>query len=120
MEADKNLIGIFWHDDIKLLLWNIEELEKGEKYGDFINPVLDHSAYFDKLTKSRIYEIFDKIVREYFNVPRGRVIYDIPGRRYKVFHGNKFNGRIKAEVIKIFNLENKNVFFGKDEHYFLK
>ncbi len=56
--------------------------------------------------------------REYFSIPRGRVLWEIEMSSAKVFMDSVlFENTIKQKVLKFFNLKSTNVKWERDVHY---
>jgi len=108
------MVGPFFYINSKTLKYNdflyhkVNE-ENAEKNGNFINAAKGHSELFD--------EKFKNIYIEYFDFPRGRVIFDIANNTHIIYIDEciKDKADIVAQLYEIKNYVLKN-----DEHYVCK
>ena len=109
VEDDRMFVGPFFYIKEKIngisgLYAALMPVEKGLNDGYFINNELSHANLFDRLTKDI----------EYFNVPRGRVLFDIKENVYNIYIDPTIEEHL-PEIVELFRLENYKV--GYDEHY---
>jgi len=75
--------------------------------GFFINHLLSHSDFFDRLSTDI----------EYSRIPRGRVLFDIVKDTYMIYIDPKIEEHV-PEIAALFQIEKYEV--GYDEHYTTK
>ena len=76
-------------------------VQDGEEYGDAINGLTDHVKYWPKF--QRLHPELRSM--EYQEVPRGRVLFMKPNRRFHVYMDKVLlNSKTKSAVLKEFEL----------------
>ncbi len=108
------MIGIFFLYRSKLYTLKIDKNKISNKTSEFIDSDFSHNDMFELLRR----KIGIGINTEYFNVPRGRVLYSIRDQRYRVYLTRSINNsNIQDLIIKCFILNAYDVDFLHDEHY---
>ena len=120
MQACKSpSVGIWWFYYGEVLFSDLVVVEKGLSYGDCITGLSDHADYWDKLKgDGELAKLPRHLRSEYFNIPRGRVVYHKDTDRYTILHG----GLKKRELNKIrnfFALPHELTDYDTDFHYTL-
>ena len=106
-------VGIFWVFKGQLLAATCA-LREGQEYGDAINGLTDHVKYWP---------VFQKLhpelrSMEYQEVPRGRVLFMKPARRFYVYMDKVLhNSKTKSALLKEFELSFSRTNFLTDPHY---
>ena len=108
------MVGLFFYVKSETLNYNdflyyaIEE-EKTEKYGKFSTTGIGHSELFDKKFPGKSVE--------YFDFPRGRVVFDVENNNHIIYIDNCIRSKAN-ELAKIFDIA--NYILETDEHYVCK
>lgn len=106
-------VGIFWVED-KTIHAHAVPLSAGLNYGDCVNGPLDHVDYWPELERQhpRLRG------REYFELPRGRVVYRRQEGRFAVLMDARLHDpALKAAVREHFHLPARKTEFEQDAHY---
>ncbi|NLV85341.1 MAG: hypothetical protein GXY60_12320 [Spirochaetales bacterium] len=109
------MIGPFFYIDSSELsykgwLFDCIDESAGEQYGDFRTSPKGHSQVFDTfLEKHPGHKDL-----EYFEFPRGRVVYNSVAGAHTVYIDRCIRTKI-AEVVKAFNI--RSYVIGEDDHY---
>lgn len=116
INSEKPFVGIFWFYFGVPLFVHAVHLEAGEHYGSAINGLKDHADYWeeDSCHKSFLLEHFQK---EYFSIPRGRVVYHEDTKEFIVYHGNNISKQELQEVAAVFCLPKAHTRFEQEIHY---
>ena len=81
-------VGIWWFYYDNILYADPVAVENGIPYGDCITGLSDHADYWDKLEAAGELKKLPPLLRsEYFNIPRGRVVFHKDSGRYTILHG---------------------------------
>ncbi len=110
-------VGIWWfyYDDI--LFADPIEVTKGLPYGDCVTGLSDHADYWDKLEVAGKLKLLPPLLRsEYFNIPRGRVVFHKDTGRYTILHGG-LKKRALNKIQNFFALPRELTDFDTDFHY---
>lgn len=108
------MIGIFFFYRNKLYTLKIYESRVSNKTSEFIDSDFSHNDMFESLRR----KLGIDVNTEYFDIPRGRVLYSIKDRRYRVYLTKSINSlNIQKLIIKCFILNVDDVVFLHDEHY---
>ena len=111
-------VGIFWIYHGKLIFKDAVSVEKGFHYGQSITGCREHSEYWDELdADGKLSCIPPSLRTEYFNIPRGMVVYHSETGRYCILHGNNISTGTLLSVAKAFDLPKENTFFEEDIQY---
>jgi hypothetical protein len=110
-------IGIFWFQvknaQPSIFFSTPITLEFGQDYGDFIVSPSDHWNLWEQL-KSK--DLVPK-ESEYTDIPRGRVAYYKPDKKYKVFTGKWISTQLKSIISQEFHISSKSTVWDTDIHY---
>lgn len=112
------MVGLFFYIDSNelncknFLVHAISESE-AEHYGDKLTDFFGHAELFEqKFPNSQI---------EYFDFPRGRIVFDTVKNEYIIYTDKCLQTKTKIDKIKqLFKLENENCRVESDEHYVCK
>ena len=107
-------IGVFWVIDGKKIDGCREPLEKGESYGDTIQPTFDHFNYWEKLIAR-----YPKLRPfEYDDIPRGRVVYNKKEKRFLILSSKEVleNRNLIKAIFQFFEIPGAPKLVW-DEHY---
>jgi len=107
-------VGIFWiigGDVISFL----EEARDVSSISGFKDATHDHHTMWDKVVTS--YPKFRNM--EYYEVPRGRVLFAGPRERYEIITSKKIaeNGKYIRKIMREFSLPISKTAIVMDEHY---
>ena len=106
-------VGIFWVFNGKVLAATYP-LQDGQKYGDAINGLTDHVKYWPQFQK-RLPALRHL---EYQDVPRGRVLFMRPTKKYHVYMDKVLHYlKTKRALLKKFELPLRTTRFLMDAHY---
>jgi hypothetical protein len=116
-------VGIFWRVD-GVLVVDRSTVDEAEPYGDCIGHTAGHSERWEEwqaLGAARLAAIGfpDRIAStEYDQWPRGRIVYEVPARRFVLYADRRLQ---KPEVINAlktaFGLNEAKVIVRSDSHY---
>lgn len=102
-----SFVGPFFYIDKKLYTYK-DSMKEHNPNKRFFDADISHLSYFKKLG----------IDGDYGNYPRGRVIFDNFHKRFVVFlDKDLLKDDIKAEIIKAYDLEERQTMFKRDIHY---
>ncbi len=108
-------VGIFWfvmRTARPQLLARLRPWPQGEDYGDFKTEPTSHYHLWP-IIKRQI-----NIAGEYDDWPRGRVVYNVPGRSFTAYIDRQLAGdTYRAALLHRFNLPIKQTQFAFDAHY---
>lgn len=110
---DDSFVGIFYIIN-NILFSEKTEIKKAIKYGNN----LTHEGSHDKFWNKRLVklEISKKVEFDYY--PRGRVIYDLKEKVFKIFIDKCINNtKIIGKINRDFNLGENIGIYDNDEHY---
>ena len=89
-------------------------MQDGQAYGDAINGLTDHVKYWPQFQK--LHPELRSL--EYQDVPRGRVLFMKPGRKFHVYMDKVLhNSKTKRALLEEFELPVSRTKFLKDAHY---
>lgn len=117
MNSEKPFVGIFWFYYGLPLFVHAVHLESGEQYGKTINGVKDHADYWEEEGCHTSF-LPKPLQKEYFLLPRGRVVYQEDTKEFIVYHGNTISKEELQEVAAVFCLPKANTKFETDLHYY--
>ena len=113
-EKKMGKIGVFWIVNSKVDGFK-EPVENGEDYGDTIQPSFDHYTFWSKfITRYPILKL-----KEYDEVPRGRVVYDKKKKRFMILSSEEVlkNKKLVESICLFYDLDKSNIETKQDEHY---
>ena len=112
-------VGIWWFYYDNILYADPVAVDNGIPYGDCITGLSDHADYWDKLEAAGELKKLPPLLRsEYFNIPRGRVVFHKDSGRYTILHGGLKRSELN-KIRKFFALSRDVTDFDTDFHYFL-
>ncbi len=103
-------VGVWWHD-AKQLVGFLEPLRKRETSSRLIDSDLDHCTVWETARKI----LGRPRTTEYFDVPRGRVLWDGARGFGLVYHGNETTAELVEELARIYRLPRWKS--RRDDHY---
>ena len=108
------MIGPFFYINSKALcykgfLYHAIPINKGEKNGEFLDNRLGHAELFDEKFKNKFIE--------YFDFPRGRVVYNPEAKDHNIYIDKCIENKA-PEIAKLFEAENYKIDY--DGHYVCK
>lgn len=112
------MVGLFFYINSTSLsyhgfLCHTLDDDKAEVYGDMLTDPYGHSDLFDST--------FADSGREYYDFPRGRVVYDTVKKEYVIYIDHCLNKTNKIiSIKKLFCIEEKNCRIDFDDHYVCK
>jgi len=121
-------VGIFWgvaeNNSQLALLTQRTTLSQAEPYGDFLTNPNGHYEVWEQLNELPL-KVFqarnlpEQIrMHEYEFYPRGRVVYEIPQKRFFLYLDSKLaTEAFVAVATRWFNLTDEKVVIRFDEHY---
>ncbi|MFA5635375.1 MAG: hypothetical protein WC977_05660 [Anaerovoracaceae bacterium] len=107
------MVGLFFYIDSNELdfhgwVYHHTSEEKAEKYGDFLTARMGHDRLFDSTIGKRDPDL------EYFNFPRGRVVYNSVSDTHIIYVDKCIAHRMER-IVQIFKPTNYEI--QEDEHY---
>lgn len=113
IERPRNLafhVGIWWHDDERVVafLQSITVIK-------FAGHLLDSDLSHDSAWETARHELSCREYAEYFDVPRGRIVWDSVHRCGILYHGNATPTDVFEELARLFRLPRWEARL--DEHY---
>jgi hypothetical protein len=109
-------IGIFWlkpeNGSYTVFDGSMYPIEFGENYGQFIGPKEDHYNMWESFKRKGI---VPKNL-EYEDWKRGRVLYDILKKKYKVLTGSWITSKLKSLISSAYHLPVDSI-WDTDSHY---
>jgi len=116
-------VGIFWRVD-GLLVIDRSTLDEGERYGDCITHAAGHYERWQEwqaLGMARLAAVGypDRIAwTEYDEWPRGRIVYEMPARRFVLYADRRLQKPNVIDALKTaFGLNDAEVAVRSDSHY---
>jgi hypothetical protein len=105
-------VGIWWHDDERLVafLQSIAEIKP-------ISHLIDSDLAHDSAWETARRELSCGEQTEYFDVPRGRILWDTAHQCGILYHGNSTSTDLFEELARIYRLPRWEVRL--DEHYLI-
>ncbi len=111
-------VGIFWIYHDKIIFKNAISVENGFAYGESITGFKSHAEYWEELdSKGKLSCIPPSLRTEYFNIPRGMVVYHRDTGRFCILHGNNISPWTLYSVASAFDLPKEKTFYEEDIHY---
>lgn len=110
-------VGIFWFYKDLVMFPHAVPLAEGLIYGDAITGVKDHADYWEELAMGQLSFLPEYLRKEYFSIPRGRVVYHKDTDQFHILHGNNLIKRDLIQVRKLFCLPKEKTVFEIDTHY---
>ena len=111
-------VGIFWIYHGKIIFKDAISVENGFAYGDSITGFKSHAEYWEELdSKGKLSCIPPSLRTEYFNIPRGMVVYHRDTGRFCILHGNNISPWTLYSVASAFDLPKEKTFYEEDIHY---
>ncbi|GGF74604.1 hypothetical protein GCM10007301_38080 [Azorhizobium oxalatiphilum] len=112
---DVPCIGIFWfvmRGDRPQLFACLRPWPEGEDYGDFKTEPTAHYDLWPRIKRKL------NISGEYEDWPRGRVVYDLPGKRFTAYIDRQLAGdTYRTAILHAFHLPIERTRFAFDAHY---
>jgi len=110
-------IGIFWCHRGAILARSCEVAE-GFESGRFIDSPFDHVSSWERVQRAERSRFPELGIREYQEVPRGRVLYDPRRARFVCYLDQSIDSpETRAALRQAFALYGHPVFFPHDDHY---
>ena len=103
-------VGIWWNDD-KRLVAMLQTISKIKNVGHLIDSDLSH----DSAWETARHELSGHEDAEYFDIPRGRIVWDTVHCSGVLYHGNATPTDVFEELAKLFRLPRWEARL--DEHY---
>ena len=103
-------VGIWWHDDERLVAF-LQSISEIKAVGHLIDSDLSHDAAWETAR----HELTRHENAEYFDIPRGRIVWDTVHCSGILFHGNSTHTAVLEELAKLFRLPRWEARL--DEHY---
>ena len=103
-------VGIWWHDDERLVAF-LQSIAEIKAVGHLIDSDLSHDAVWETAR----HELTDHEDAEYFEIPRGRIVWDTVHCSGILYHGNATPTEVFEELAKLFRLPRWEARL--DEHY---
>ena len=108
----KPFVGIWWHDDRHIVAFG-EPIPKAEGSCRWVDSSLGHVHEW-----WRIATVFGLSPEsDYFEVPRGRILWDSEQDRTVIYHGNATDAAMLKIIGRVFHLKGWQALL--DEHYML-
>ena len=108
-------VGIFWIYKNKII-GKTYRLSEAERYGDYLSPILGHYDYWKEIQR-RVPELY---YEEYENIPRGRVVYNMPEDQFILLSSKNIikNQSVVKAIKEFFSIPNNTKLIRKsDFHY---
>ncbi len=100
-EAKESKVGIWW-DDGKTLIAIAHSQHENAYHGRYVDSELNHADKWPKIaSKFRM-----SVESEYFEIPRGRVLFDPKQNRGIIYHGTSTTKDRLAKIAEAFDLTN--------------
>ena len=115
LKTEKPFVGIFWFYHNVPLFVHAVHLDEGQQYGKAITGIKDHADYWEEGADLQF--IPGHLQKEYFLIPRGRIVYHEDTDRFTVYHGNNMNKQELTDVATVFCLPKNKTRFEQDMHY---
>ena len=103
-------VGIWWHDDERLVAF-LQSISEIKPVGQLIDSDLSH----DSAWETARHELSCREESEYFDIPRGRIVWDTVHCSGILYHGNATAADVLQELAKLFRLPRWEARL--DEHY---
>lgn len=103
-------VGIWWHDDERLVAF-LQSISEIKSVGHLIDSDLAHDAVWEIAR----HELTGHENAEYFDIPRGRIVWDTVHCSGILYHGNATPTEVFEELARLFRLRRWEARL--DEHY---
>ena len=103
-------VGIWWHDDERLVAF-LQSISEIKAVGHLIDSDLSH----DSVWETARHELTGHENAEYFDIPRGRIVWDTVHCSGILYHGNATPNEVFEELARLFRLPRWEARL--DEHY---
>ncbi len=103
-------VGIWWHDDERLVAF-LQSISEIKVVGHLIDSELSHDSVWEKAR----HELTGHENAEYFDIPRGRIVWDTVHCSGILYHGNATPTEVFKELARLFRLPRWEARL--DEHY---
>lgn len=103
-------VGIWWHDDERLVAF-LQSISEIKAVGHLIDSDLSHDAVWETAR----HELTDHEDAEYFEILRGRIVWDTVHCSGILYHGNATPTEVFEELATLFRLPRWEARL--DEHY---
>lgn len=103
-------VGIWWYDDQRLVAFR-QAVTEIETTGHLVDSDLAHDSAWET---ARL-ELHCHVTVEYFQIPRGRILWDTVHRAGIVYHGNSTPEVVFNELARLYGLPRWEARL--DEHY---
>ena len=111
-------VGICWYSrgTMQLPLW--VDVDKGVRRGDIITGPKTHAEYWEKCRLNGTLDAFrDPLRKEYFTMPRVRVVYNTVKDKFFVYHADNLKGNGGVDILRSFALPIDKTVFEIDLDY---
>lgn len=116
IKTSEPFVEIFWFYNGFVIFPHAVQLTNGLHYGNTITGTKDHADYWDELA-GHLSFLPSSLRKEYFSIPRGRVVYHKDTDHFHILHGNNLMKKDLQQVIKNFCLPKERTVFEIDTHY---
>ena len=103
-------VGIWWHDDERLVAFR-QPITDIMTTGHLVDSELSH----DSAWETARHELHCPVTAEYFEIPRGRILWDTVHRAGILYHGNSTPEMVFKELASLYGLPRWEARL--DEHY---
>lgn len=103
-------VGIWWHDD-ELLVAFLQSISEIKAEGHLIDSDLSH----DSVWETARHELTGHENAEYFDIPRGRIVWDTVRCSGILYHGNATPTNVFEQLARLFRVPRWEARL--DEHY---
>ena len=103
-------VGIWWHDGERLVAF-LQSISEIKAVGHLIDSDLSHDAVWETARQ----ELTGNENAEYFDIPRGRIVWDTVHCAGILYHGNATPTEVFEELARLFRLPRWEARL--DEHY---
>lgn len=104
-------VGIWWHDTKRIVTFLQSITEFQEQIGHLLDSDLSHDSVWDMARN----ELSCSLESEYFDIPRGRILWHTVHAAGVVYHGNSTPAAVFKELARIYRLPRWELRL--DEHY---
>ena len=115
LKKQEPFVGIFWFFYGLPVFVHAVHISEGQHYDKAITGIKDHADYWEE-NSGRKY-LPEHLQREYFSIPRGRVVFHENTDEFTVYHGNNMSKQELQEVATIFCLPKAKTRYEQDIHY---
>ena len=92
-------IGIWWHNDTRLVAF-LQSIAEIKEPGNLIDSELTHDSCWDMARM----QLSCREETEYFDIPRGRIVWDTVHQSGVLYHGNATPPTVFRELARLFRL----------------